>query len=66
MWFHRLFGIQPNKIGLKIERLLGGKDPTPELLNDVKKDPAEVLFTLNGVEWIPIGSFTYFGKKRNI
>ena len=41
--------------------LLGGSEPSPDLINDLKKDPAQVSLTLSGVEWINIGEFFYYG-----
>lgn len=47
-------------------RLLGGQQPTPELMNEVKKSGVEALLTLSGVEWIRVGKFYYIGDFNHI
>lgn len=43
--------------------LLGGQQPTPELLNSVKETGVQALLTLSGIEWIPIGTFYYIDPE---
>ncbi|CAK72743.1 unnamed protein product (macronuclear) [Paramecium tetraurelia] len=43
--------------------LLGGQQPTPELLNAVKANGVTALLTLSGIEWIPIGTFYYIDPE---
>eukprot|EP00825_Cyclidium_porcatum_P046805 TRINITY_DN745_c0_g1_i2.p1 TRINITY_DN745_c0_g1~~TRINITY_DN745_c0_g1_i2.p1 ORF type:complete len:1060 (+),score=235.51 TRINITY_DN745_c0_g1_i2:76-3255(+) len=39
--------------------LLGGKDPTPELVEKIFKSGADVKMTVNGKEWIDVGKYLY-------
>lgn len=41
--------------------LLGGQQPTPDLIEEVKKHGIDTLLTLNGIEWINVGKFYYIG-----
>jgi len=43
--------------------LLGGNEPSPDLIADLKKEQTQVLLTLSGVEWINISDFVYYGSK---
>lgn len=43
--------------------LLGGQQPTPELLDSVKASGVQALLTLSGIEWIPMGTFYYIDPE---
>ncbi|KAL4436169.1 hypothetical protein ABPG74_018153 [Tetrahymena malaccensis] len=42
-----------------INWLLGGQDPTPELIKEVQSNKIDVALTLNGVQWIHVADFQY-------
>ena len=39
---------------------MGGNEPTPELINQLREEEVGVALTLSGLEWINIGNFTYY------
>ena len=43
--------------------LFGAKEHTNEQVLEVMSEPIHVSLTLNGVEWISLGSFHYFEPK---
>lgn len=40
--------------------LLGGNEPSKEIIDEMKNDKVQVLLTLSGVEWIFVSNFNYY------
>ena len=43
--------------------IFGGNEPSEEEVVQIMQEQIQVSLTLNGVEWLPLGTFQYFEPK---